>query len=181
MSSSTPREQKILEFLDQKGSASIKELAALLSVSPMTVHRDLNRLEAAGRVEKIHGGVMLSSSTAKGGCAMCGKAVSERTMFVINLENGERKTACCVHCGLMLHHQAGGVPLTADFLHNHMLSASQATYLIQSDLTVCCAPSVLSFGSRQEAEKFQKGFGGQLVDMAEAVKFLHHGGNAATP
>ena len=65
-----------------------------------------------------------------------------------------------------------GVSLTADFLHNHMVSAPQAVYVIQSELTVCCAPSVLSFSSRQEAEKFQSGFGGKLATMEDAVGFL---------
>jgi DeoR family transcriptional regulator, copper-sensing transcriptional repressor len=39
-------------------------------------------------------------------------------------------------------------------------------------LNICCVPSVLTFGSRQEAEKFQKGFGGQLLGMDETVKHL---------
>jgi hypothetical protein len=30
----------------------------------------------------------------------------------------------------------------------------------------------LSFGSRAEAEKFQTGFGGQLSNMEEAIRFL---------
>jgi nitrous oxide reductase accessory protein NosL len=63
--------------------------------------------------------------------------------------------------------------MTADFLHPHMVSAKQATYVIQSELTVCCAPSVLSFGSQQDAEKFQLGFGGTLASMDEAIHFLH--------
>jgi DeoR/GlpR family transcriptional regulator of sugar metabolism len=181
MSSPQQREKQILEQLEQEGSASIQQLAARLAVSPMTVHRDLNRLAAGGRVLKTHGGARLvvPPEAEKGECAMCGKLVLERTAFVINMENGKRLRACCPHCGLMLHQKTEGVPLTADFLHNHMLSASQATYLIQSDVTVCCAPSVLSFGSRHEAEKFQKGFGGKLVDMAGAIKFLHNGANAA--
>ncbi|MEW6028981.1 MAG: DeoR family transcriptional regulator [Chloroflexota bacterium] len=174
MPSSQQREKQILEYLEQEGSVAIQELATRLAVSPMTVHRDLNRLMAAGRVQKTHGGAKLITSpdmeTDK--CAMCGKTVLERTAFVINQENGKRQRACCPHCGLMLQKKTEGVTFTSDFLHNHMLSASQATYLIQSDLTVCCAPSVLSFGSRQEAEKFQKGFGGYLVDMARAVEFL---------
>jgi hypothetical protein len=62
--------------------------------------------------------------------------------------------------------------MTMDFLHGHMISASQAIFLMNSELTVCCVPSVLSFGSRAEAEKFQTGFGGQLSNMEEAIRFL---------
>lgn len=62
--------------------------------------------------------------------------------------------------------------MTTDFLHGHMISANQAFYLIGSDLNICCVPSILSFGSKQEAEKFQTGFGGKLAGMDEAIQFL---------
>lgn len=170
----TPREQQILKLLQEKGNASIQELAEGLSVSGMTIHRDLNRLAAAGLIAKTHGGAALASSEAdRDGCAMCGKSLTERTLFLVNLPGGEQRRACCAHCGLMLQMQTGGVSMTADFLHNHIVSANQAIYLLQSELTICCAPSVLSFGSRQDAEKFQKGFGGTLASMEEAVQFLH--------
>jgi hypothetical protein len=104
---------------------------------------------------------------------MCGKALLERTLFIVYLPGGEQRRACCAHCGLMMQSQLGGTGLSTDFLHNHTLSATQAVFLIQCELTVCCAPSVLSFGSRIEAEKFQAGFGGTLASMAEAVHFLH--------
>jgi nitrous oxide reductase accessory protein NosL len=64
--------------------------------------------------------------------------------------------------------------LTADYLHGHIISADQAVYILGSDLTVCCVPSVLSFGSRQDAQKFQKGFGGTIANIEEAIKYLHH-------
>lgn len=176
----TPRQQKILSVLEKQGHVSVQELAETFSVSTMTIHRDLNQMAAEGLVVKSHGAVSLPPPpSGENKCNMCGKALSERTLFIINLPSGEQRRACCAHCGLMMCQNTQGISLTADFLHNHMLSGSQATYLIQSDLTVCCAPGVLSFGSRQEAEKFQKGFGGKLVDMAGAIKFLHDGANAA--
>lgn len=63
--------------------------------------------------------------------------------------------------------------LTTDYLYGHMVSATQATYLIGCEISVCCVPSILSFGSRQDAEKFQKGFGGKLATMSEAIRHLH--------
>jgi hypothetical protein len=62
--------------------------------------------------------------------------------------------------------------LTMDFLHNHMISANQAIYLIECNLNVCCVPSVLCFGTRLEGEKFQTGFGGRLGDMEKAIQYL---------
>lgn len=169
----TPRKQQILAILDEKGHASVQELAEKFSVSKMTIHRDLNQMAAEGLVVKSHGAASLPSPFSGGNkCGMCGKTLSERTLFIVSLPGGEQRHACCAHCGLMMQSQLGGTGLTADFLHNHILSATQAVYLIQCELTVCCAPSVLSFGSRSEAEKFQAGFGGKLASMAEAIHFL---------
>ena len=176
MPHSANRERKILEILKAQGSASIQELAGALEVSSMTVHRDLNRMAEAGRVQKTHGGASLvAESAARGGCAMCGKAIHERTVFLFSLPNGEQRRACCAHCGLMLQQQTpnAGQAMTADFLHGHIVSAGQAVFLLESELTVCCVPSVLSFGSHAEAERFQKGFGGRLATLKETMHFLH--------
>lgn len=175
--SSLDRETKILELLQKNGKASIQDLVEAFGVSNMTIHRDLNKLEEAGRVQKKHGGVVLTDRAYSAGgfaCDMCGKPVSDRTMFLINLESGEQKRACCSHCGLMIQSRLNEAwqSLTVDYLHGHMVSATQAFYVMGSDVSICCVPSLLSFGSRQEAEKFQKGFGGMLVTMDEAVQHL---------
>lgn len=179
--SSTERSKKILEQLQNRGHASIQELADILNVSTMTIHRDLNQLATGGLIQKVHGGAALTEATAipsastKNSCAMCGKTISERTVFIITLSNGDQLRACCAHCGLLLQQQTEGVlhGMTTDFLHSHMVSAKQAIYLLQSELTICCAPSVLSFSSQQEAERFQSGFGGKLANMNTAIRSLH--------
>jgi hypothetical protein len=106
---------------------------------------------------------------------MCNKPVSERTVFIVQLESGEQKRACCAHCGLMIQSQTKDAwqSLAVDYLHGHMVSANQAIYLIGSELSICCVPSVLSFGAQKEAEKFKKGFGGDLFTMEEAIVHLH--------
>lgn len=176
--SSIDREKKILELLKAQRSASIQELAEVFDVSNMTIHRDLNKLEQAGVIQKKHGGVTLAEKATSSGellCAMCNKPVSERTMFIVQLESGEKVPACCAHCGLMVQSQSSNVlqSFTVDYLHGYMVSANQAIYLIGSELNICCVPSVLSFGSQQEAEKFQMGFGGSLMNMTEVVHHLH--------
>jgi len=144
----------------------------------MTIHRDLNKLAEAGRVIKKHGGVRLPSTSRQtedsSYCAMCSKPVSQRTVFIVKLENGDELRACCSHCGLMLQSRSESVwqSLTADYLYGHMISAGQAIYLVGSEVSICCVPSVLVFGSRVEAEKFQKGFGGQLLGMDETIQHM---------
>lgn len=75
----------------------------------------------------------------------------------------------------MLQSRQEGVwqSFTTDYLHGHIVSATQAVYVLGSDLNICCVPSILSFGSEQEAERYQKGFGGILTNMRQAVRHLH--------
>lgn len=173
----TDREKQILERLKKHGSASIQELADAFSVSTMTIHRDLNQLAESGYIHKRHGSASLASEQSdlvKSPCAMCGKTIIGLKVFTVHLTNGEHKSTCCAHCGLMLQTQTKGVwqAMTMDFLHGYMISANQAIYLIDCDLKVCCVPTILTFGSQQEAERFQTGFGGKLASMDEAIQFL---------
>ena len=174
------REKQILELIKKKGNVSILELADTLSVSAMTIHRDLNRLEEKGLIRKRHGSASLAGNElGEGICAMCGKSTQGKKVFIIYLSNGEQKTTCCAHCGLMLLTVTKGAwqSMTMDYLHGHMVSANKATYLIGSDLNVCCVPTVLTFGSRQEAERFLVGFGGTLASMDEAIQHLMEAGH----
>lgn len=170
------REQKILDYLRRNGNASIQQLAAECGVSNMTVHRDLNKLVESGQVRKRHGGAVRAGAGEESAlaCAMCGKPASARTIFIVKTENGEEKRACCAHCGLMLQSRLQGTwqSLTVDYLYGHMISAGQAYYLLGSRVSVCCVPSILAFGSRQDAENFQSGFGGTLFGMNEALDHL---------
>jgi DeoR/GlpR family transcriptional regulator of sugar metabolism len=52
------RRAAILARLPDAGFASISELAREFAVSHMTIRRDLQQLEAAGRVRVVHGGVV---------------------------------------------------------------------------------------------------------------------------
>jgi DeoR/GlpR family transcriptional regulator of sugar metabolism len=184
MSKTSPieRELQILDLIQTRGSASIVELAQVCSVSTMTIHRDLHRLEKMGHIQKRHGGARLADNkTSDGACALCGKVTSGKQTFIINFANGEQKSACCAHCGLMVLTAAKGTwqAMTMDFLHGHSISVHQAIYLIGSDLNVCCVPTILTFASRLEAERFRTGFGGTLATMEEAALSLSgtpHGG-----
>ena len=54
------RINRMKEYLNEKKSASIEELAELLKVSKDTIRRDLIKLEKQNQVKRIHGGVMLT-------------------------------------------------------------------------------------------------------------------------
>lgn len=54
------RQQKVLQFLKEHRSASVKELAAYVYASEASVRRDVEALEKEGFVRRVYGGVVLS-------------------------------------------------------------------------------------------------------------------------
>ena len=52
------RQERILDELERNGFASVINLSNLLQVSEVTVRRDLEQLEAAGRLRRTHGGAL---------------------------------------------------------------------------------------------------------------------------
>ncbi|OCP39173.1 DeoR/GlpR family DNA-binding transcription regulator [Ensifer sp. LC163] len=56
------RRQAIMDVLMEAGTASVEDLSLRFGVSKMTVHRDLDDLEQAGLLRKVHGGASIQSS-----------------------------------------------------------------------------------------------------------------------
>jgi len=56
-----PRRQMILDWLQEEGSARVRDLSEAFSVSEATVRQDLERLEAEGQIVREHGGAFLKS------------------------------------------------------------------------------------------------------------------------
>ena len=57
------RRAKILERIQREGGASTRELVRDYGVSPITVHRDLERLAREGLIERIYGGARPSGTS----------------------------------------------------------------------------------------------------------------------
>jgi DeoR/GlpR family transcriptional regulator of sugar metabolism len=58
-----PRRRKILEWLQEEGSARVRDLSAAFEVSEATIRQDLERLEVEGYVSREHGGAYLKTMT----------------------------------------------------------------------------------------------------------------------
>lgn len=56
-----PRRMKILEWIEEEGSARVRDLSEAFSVSEATVRQDLERLETQGHIIREHGGAYLKS------------------------------------------------------------------------------------------------------------------------
>jgi DeoR/GlpR family transcriptional regulator of sugar metabolism len=180
------RQAQIVAWLQEEKRLTIKQFVARFGVSGMTIHRDLDQLAADGLVEKVHGGAVWRSAVLPvmgetAVCHLCGGAVMERTGFVVMQQGGEKLSACCPHCGILLMQQVADVSsaLTPDFLHGRRVNVFQAVFVVGSEVRVCCLPSTICFATQEEGEKFQRGFGGKVLDFAGVAAHLrdcHHGG-----
>ncbi|HKJ61794.1 MAG TPA: DeoR/GlpR family DNA-binding transcription regulator [Hyphomicrobiales bacterium] len=56
-----PRRRKILEWLQEEGSARVRDLSEAFAVSEATIRQDLDRLSAGGLIARDHGGAYLKS------------------------------------------------------------------------------------------------------------------------
>ena len=56
-----PRRRKILEWLQEEGSARVRDLSGAFEVSEATIRQDLERLEADGYISREHGGAYLKT------------------------------------------------------------------------------------------------------------------------
>ncbi len=169
------RRQLILDELRAHGAVRTADLTRRLGVSEMTVHRDLDRLAAEGFIQKVFGGAVVKPAAAQSCCAVCGAAPEKRLDFTVHAADGTRAVACCPHCGLLLVRRLGEQvhsAVTFDFVTRQPVNARAASFVLASQATPCCAPSLLAFARREDAQRFQAGFGGQVATLEEAVQWL---------
>jgi biotin operon repressor len=175
----TERQRYILAYLEKQGTMAIREIRAQLGVSAMTVNRDVKKLAEAGLLVKARGEVARpSESSVRLGqgdaCALCGGTPSAHDMVLISNSTGARQRTCCPHCGLLLLQRSAPdvTALTLDFITHHMVDARQAVYVLESSVTLCCSPGILSFSSAEAADEFRRGFGGTRIDFQQALGYV---------
>jgi hypothetical protein len=100
--------------------------------------------------------------------------VPERSAVVLQSQQRGRLTACCPHCGLALfeHDTSADLMLVTDFLYGQMVSANDASFVLGSDVSSCCMPGILAFAGRTDAERFQRGFGGEIMSFSQVRRCL---------
>ena len=107
-------------------------------------------------------------------CPLCGMNImgNENTAYEITYNDGKVVTYCCPHCGLYVQATEKDQIKSAqarDFISGEWMPASDMTYLFKSSAVPACAPSWIAFGKKEEAEKFQQGFGGTIYSYDEAL------------
>lgn len=177
--SAIERQHRIVELLAKQGSAQVDDLVKVLHVSKMTVHRDLDTLEAEGRLRKVHGGAALTEDRRSDECYFCHGTIppDSRSKVTLHMADGTQRHACCPHCGLLSVTNLGAAVssvLVTDFLYGRVINARLATYVVNPTLNICCAPTTLAFQDKADADRFQRGFGGQALNLSDAVAVLNN-------
>jgi len=108
-------------------------------------------------------------------CHVCGMDISKypHTKYVVTTKEGEEFSTCGVQCGLTLHlrlKEKFKSATATDLLSNRSVDAQKAFFIYKSTVITDMAPGFISFLTRVNAEKFQKGFGGKVVTYQEALE-----------
>lgn len=173
MKNLSPRQQKIVSLLEQKGHVGIDEIRDMLGVSQATAYREIQALTESGIAAKVPGGISQVEKREKN-CVQCGREVNPRSAFIIEQTDGSRVSACCPHCGLMAlsNRRNASMAMVTDFFYGTILSANQAWYVMNSDVSLCCRPSLLTFSNVEDARRFCSSFGGEVLDFIQAKNSL---------
>ncbi len=116
-----------------------------------------------------------SWAQAPGRCAKCGMDLSKypHTRFVIMTTGGQEIITCGAQCGLSMRLRLQDKWKSAratDILSNRLFDAEKGFYVYKSKAITDMAPGFISFNLRANAERFAKGFGGEVVTYEEAVE-----------
>ena len=174
------RKNKILDILKEKKKISVKELSKIFKVSEMTIYRDVRELEEENKVKRKYGLVLLNEDDKRKNllmkqCPICDKPITRPRPYKIILENSETIEACCEHCGLLLHQKYENQKVSAityDFITDSPITAFDAYFVVGSEAIPCCSPSVIPFANKETALKFQKGFGGEVLNFVDTYNRL---------
>jgi Fe2+ or Zn2+ uptake regulation protein len=174
MKNLSPRQKEIVKLVQEKQDLSIEELRQALGISQATAYREIQELSQMGMVAKVPGGIS-KIEISSDRCVQCKGETNARTAFIIEQKDGAKFSACCSHCGMMALANNSNVStaMTVDFVYGKMLNVSQAWYVLNSHVVLCCSPSILSFSNREDATRFAQGFGGEVMDFANAQKNLN--------
>lgn len=173
---------RIKEIVLEKENVKITELSTELNVSEMTIHRDVKQLVKDGFVVKTFGGISLAQTPSNApavnnqSCALCHRPIKDRFAYQLLLTNNRTERACCSHCGLIRQLQLKDEvvqAITYDFFTGTTMGANIAYFVINPSVQItCCQPQVLSFDSKDNAERFVKGFGGNAYTLQEALDII---------
>ena len=108
-------------------------------------------------------------------CALCGKEITAKTAGRITLEVGKELNTCCGFCTASIKKRIGQKQfeaVTVCYSTGEKIDFKKAFFVVESDETPCCTPSVLTFVSMEEAEKFVSNKNGRIITFQEAIAYV---------
>ncbi len=177
------RIERIKEIVSKKKNVKISELSKELKVSEMTIHRDVKQLVDEGFVVKTFGGISLAQTPTiqnhehhRDKCSLCHRPVNDRFAYQLILTNDHIERTCCAHCGILRQLQLQDQvvkAITYDFFTGTTISAHVAYFVMDPSVQItCCQPQILVFDSKDNADKFVKGFSGKVHNYHEMLDMM---------
>jgi hypothetical protein len=172
-----------LEWLADQGALSIPQMVDRFGVSAMTIHRDLDMLAGQGDVRKVRGGVLPGDHTGSRQRSLRHLRQAGAGSHPVGINTRRWGSAAMpvvliAGCYTLTQNPRPQSALATDFLYGRMVNVFQASYVIGSDVGVCCVPSALCFALRVDAERFSnQGLVGKSWISAEAkaaMSRMHH-------
>jgi len=116
----------------------------------------------------------------QGQCVMCGMDLSKYThvRYQVKDKQGKAYTTCGVQCGLLLQLNLKDTFASAtatDLFSHRTIDADKAWYVYHSSIITDMGPGFIAFGDKTIAEKFIRGFGGELLDFQSALDKVRRG------
>jgi hypothetical protein len=110
-----------------------------------------------------------------GRCIICGMDNTQypHSRYVVATTDGKTHVTCGVQCGLTLHlrlKEKWASASATDLLSNRVFDARKGFYVFKSSVITDMAPGFIAFKQKGHADKFAKGFGGQVVSYDEALE-----------
>jgi peroxiredoxin len=108
-------------------------------------------------------------------CSLCGMPLDRHrhTRYEALAKDGSTRSACGAQCGLRIEaalRESLHAAKATDFITGRMADAEGMFYVYGSDAVPEMWPSVIAFTRRVDAERFQRGFGGEVLDHAAALE-----------
>ena len=113
-------------------------------------------------------------SAEREACLLCGMYLPEYThvKYTVFDTEGRSYVTCGVQCGLILtlnlKDKFQSATMTDLFSHK-TIASEKGWYVFKSSVITDMSPGLLGFARKSQAEKFIKGFGGELLTYQQAL------------
>ena len=147
----TLRQKKLMQLLEQKGTVSVSELAALSDASTMTIRRDIKEFESYGIVSRVHGGVTLVENDSMQ--PSFGKRIGENQVEKTKIATEAAKR---IMPGNVVFFDAGTTTLEVAKLVPSNISFTAITNSLMTAVELCSKPliNVITLGGEMHKSSY---------------------------